>query len=395
MSDTVSLDPGTPVRKRRKMGVVLHTTLTDVTVAVADGTEVWPVAEVTEASATDTAVTYAVRELERAREQEQSAATALEAYRAKFTQSKLHIQEVAHRQGTSHSIGPGLDRLLHNNGLRPRPQRFTRHVAARVRFVYTGMESSLGGRFPLAVDMYATHARFVPEVVMERVVVVDFPAEALSFDSQDECTCGTDTDLPDREVVRRAIERTFNSPYWTGEVLAFTLLFVTGIEHCDHYAQRAAQGTRIRDVFPDTPPLVEELPALMVGDEVEITESHWSMEQGWRFTVVRIAPDGDLYGTSPERDQAIPEWHIQRAYCRRVNLRVGDEVEVTVTHMGLRRGTRIRVTTPPYQSRTGEYLGGVLVGVEDDPYHYQVRPSKVALVTTVPSLPPISDDTPF
>jgi len=393
----VITEPGTVIRLGRRVGVVLDATLVDVRVVAAGGTETWPLADIATSTATDTGTAYLVRALDMAKGAETAANTALADYEDRFAKRKRTIQKIAHREGPSHGIGSGLDRLLERNGLDPRPLMVTRFVAARVRFEYTGTSTSLSdsGANPLYTDRYSTSGHFVPAVAMERVVVVDMEPGAPSFTTLDQCTCEDreGPDVPTREQVEVQIRRRMNWPHWNWEILDQRLLYgSTGGANCRHAITWSSPGHRITEAFPEAQPLARVIEAevvhdIVVGDTVEITEAHDGMEQGWRFTVNHCDyEEGSLTGSSPEHT-TYEQWSIDREYCVRVNPRVGERVYLTQDSLGLRQGQGLIVVAPPWESPSGPRLSGTRVDLSDH-FVYTVDAAHVRI-------DPLGGDAPF
>jgi hypothetical protein len=361
VADLATPTPGLVVRMDRRSAMILSALTGDgeVTVVGASGIERWPVARLRPASdtAVATATGYAVRALDAAKTAEGAASQALVEYRELFDKRKAKIQSVAHREGNSHGIGPGLE---------ARPRTFTATVAVRVRFRYVGTSTSVGTSGPLGIDSYTASGRYIPSLVMERVMVFSMPAQTMSFNRIEECTCEADIDLPDREVTTARMNANFRWPSWESEVLAHRVAYVTdGSTNCRHHRTFTNGGRHVADVFPDAEPLAAPTVTgeFRVGDEVEVTTAHWGMQPGWRFTVSRSGDEsGTVYGTSPEHPEN-PEWHIR--HFRRVSIRAGDVVVVTERTLGLPPGTRLRVIQPPYEALRGRRLGGTRVDRDD------------------------------
>jgi len=398
MSDVtrVTEKPGTVVRIGRRVGVVLDTALTGdaLRVVCSGGVELWPLSEVRPSTATDTATAYLVRALDQAKGAEQMATTALTEYEDRFTQRKRQITKIAHREGPGHGMSAGLDRLLERNGLDPRPTKMVRFVAARIRFEYAGTSVSLSdsGRNPLYSDRYSVTGRFIPAIVVERVVAVQMEEAIISFQSIDRCTCAAEEnpDLPTREQVEKRIRQQMAWDHWNWEILDHKMLYVTtaGATNCAHAAANAQAGRRITDVFPEAVPLARPIeaepePDIKVGDVVEITEEHDGMDVGWRFTVVSAADDeGQMVGTSPEHTMyegvPISQWSIEREYCKRVSPRAGERVVLVRDSLGLRRGVRLTVVAPPWESPAGPRLSGTRLDMPDH-FVYTVDAADVRL----------------
>jgi hypothetical protein len=397
----VTPQPGDVIRLGRRVGVVLDDpSLVDVRVVAAMGVETWPLADIATSTALDTGTAYAVRALEQAKGAETMATKALTEYGDRFAQRKRQITKIAHKEGPGHGLGRGLDRLLSENGLDPRPQPFTRFVALLMRVTYTGTGSSLNdrGRSPLYADQYSITGRFVPQIAMQRVVVIDMPATNLSFNNHDQCTCEAEgsPDLPTRaQVLDRFRQSIAWGNDWAWEVLDHKMVYVSGQENCPHAARVSRVGTQISVLFPDAPsltPVIEPEHDIKVGDVVEITEAHDGMEQGWRFTVTSCDYDeGHLNGTSPEHTRyegtRIYEWSIEREYCKRVTPRIGERVYLTQDSLGLRQGQGLIVVAPPWQSPSGPRLSGTRVDLSDH-FVYTVDAAHVRI-------DPLGGDAPF
>jgi hypothetical protein len=398
-------NPGTVVLKGRKVGVVLDYSAdrTQVQVVAASGVEWWPVEKVsatTRPTATATGIGYAARALESAKAQEVETAKALDDYGEAFAKRKRLIEKIAHKEGPAHGIGRGLDVLLSNSGLKPRPLLVTRFLALLVQFTYNGTSSALSdsSRSPLYADRYATSGHYVPEVVGRRVVVFDLAATGLSFNDMSECTCGTEVDLPSREEAARALARVSRWDNWTTEVLDHKLLYVSGGGiNCDHAAATGRNGQRVEAVFPDAPAWVtatEPSGDFRVGDLVEVVTGHWAMQPGWQFTINRIASDGALYGGSPDHVENL-EWHLHAPNIRRVNPRIGDEVVLHTASLGLRPSTRLKVISPPYQAPDGLRVNATLADGSDN-WVYTVHVARMNLAAnTVIEADDEEDDEPF
>jgi len=102
------------------------------------------------------------------------------------------------------------------------------------------------------------------------------------------------------------------------------------------------------------------------------------MEQGWRFTVNHCDyEEGSLTGSSPEHT-TYEQWSIEREYCKRVSPRVGERVVLVRDSLGLRRGVRLTVVAPQWESPAGPRLSGTRLDMPDH-FVYTVDAADVRL----------------
>lgn len=390
--------PGDLVTRSRRVGVILEVSDGKYTVLSAKGTEVWKPEDCRRGGNPATGVTYAVRALEVVKDRESKAVTDLEVLRRMDSQQRALITRVAHSQGTAHGLDSRLDDMLARNGLERRPVPMHRWVAIHARHIYDGTTPATSVGAVMGTDVYQTFGRVPQRIVADRIRMIQMPTETLPFRSVDECTC--ESECPPIEAVQAQWENTARlGAGWRTEILGLRMAFTTESRSgngCRHQTALSAVATW-EEAFPDATPFPvpltdHSLEAFLPGDTVRITRSGHEMQVGWEFTVESVRTDGRLVGRSDEHTR-FAHYVIRQANCVRVNIRVGDRVQVVHSHSGLAVGETFTVTAETQSGRTLMYECTNVTGMPG----WLVQRQYVERVTNLSPTPPapVADDEPF
>jgi len=388
--------PGDLVTRSRRVGVILDVADGKYTVLSAKGTEVWKPEDCRRGGNPATGVTYAVRALEVVKNRESKAVTDLEVLRRMDSQQRALITRVAHTQGTAHGLNSELDDMLARNGLERRPVPMHRWVAIHARHIYDGTTPATSVGAVMGTDIYQTFGRVPQRIVADRIRMIQMPSETLPFRTVDECTC--ESECPPIEAVQAQWEQTARlGPGWRTEILGHRMAFTTesrsgnGCRHQTALSQVATWEEAFPAATPFPIPLTDHsLEAFRAGDTVRITRNGHEMQAGWEFTVESVRSDGRLIGRSEEHTR-YGHYIIRPRNCVRVNVRVGDQVRVTVRHSGLAVGETFTVTAETASGGTLMYECTNATGMPG----WLVQRRYVERVTNLSPSTPNPDDEPF